>query len=233
MLGPRRYLLSSRAGTDDHRPEQRTSSYRSSGETEHNIQQPAAFRLLQRVCIVPIQAFKGYSWLTGALQYRLGRCTRVRPTRSFPYASAEALSQQLREEYRIPVLGHSTARSKRLTQGFVRPFRNLRQICTAVSGHHKPFCQLTNISLSYAGATVTEIAYGHRINSFDDEFFRLGEKWCQVASIGTRPSLLDIHPACEYQRVTHRHKTYHLLVACLPSWAPGAWFVKFIKGEDI
>ncbi|KAI0093006.1 cytochrome P450 [Irpex rosettiformis] len=65
----------------------------------------------------------------------------------------------------------------------------------------------------FAGATVTEIGYGHRIESFDDDFFYMGEKLGQTAGKGATPSLLDIHP----------------IFARLPSWAPGAWFVNFIK----
>lgn len=82
--------------------------------------------------------------------------------------------------------------------------------------------------LSYAGATVTEIAYGHRINSFDDEFFRLGEVWCRVAGIGTRPSLLDIHPACEYKvektPYTHNYEAYceFMSRSCAPAIL-GSW----------
>ncbi|KAI0093004.1 cytochrome P450 [Irpex rosettiformis] len=65
----------------------------------------------------------------------------------------------------------------------------------------------------FAGATVTDIGYGHRIDSFDDDFFILGENMCKVAGKAATPSLLDIHP----------------IFARLPSWFPGAWFVSLIK----
>ena len=55
--------------------------------------------------------------------------------------------------------------------------------------------------LSFAGATVAEIGYGHRIESFDDEYFTLGEKLGKIAGEGSIPSLLDIHPICQYQLV--------------------------------
>lgn len=48
---------------------------------------------------------------------------------------------------------------------------------------------------------MAEIGYGHRIESFDDEYFTLGEKLGKIAGEGSIPSLLDIHPICQYQLV--------------------------------
>ena len=48
----------------------------------------------------------------------------------------------------------------------------------------------------FAGGVVTDIGYGHHIDSFDDEFFTVGERFIAHASTATTPSLLDLHPAC-------------------------------------
>ena len=53
----------------------------------------------------------------------------------------------------------------------------------------------------FAGATVAEIGYGHRIESFDDESFKLGEKSGKIVGEGATPILLDVHPICEYPEV--------------------------------
>ncbi|KAI0748969.1 cytochrome P450 [Irpex lacteus] len=60
----------------------------------------------------------------------------------------------------------------------------------------------------FAGGVVTDIGYGHRIESYDDEFFSVGERFIKYGAAATTPTLLDIHP----------------IFASLPSWAPGAWF---------
>ncbi|KAI0768404.1 cytochrome P450 [Irpex lacteus] len=65
----------------------------------------------------------------------------------------------------------------------------------------------------FSGGVVSDIGFGHRIESFDDDYFRLSEQWARVAHEGSRTSLLDLHP----------------IFARLPSWFPGAWFVNFIK----
>ena len=54
----------------------------------------------------------------------------------------------------------------------------------------------TDEDLRFAGGVVTDIGYGHRIDSFDDEFFGVGERFIAHASAATTPSLLDLHPAC-------------------------------------
>ncbi|KAI0092995.1 cytochrome P450 [Irpex rosettiformis] len=68
-------------------------------------------------------------------------------------------------------------------------------------------------ALRFSGGIIAEVGYGHRIDSFDDEFFSIGERFLKFSNAATTPSLLDLHPAFAY----------------LPSWAPGAWFVEFIK----
>ncbi|KAI0092996.1 cytochrome P450 [Irpex rosettiformis] len=65
----------------------------------------------------------------------------------------------------------------------------------------------------FAGGVVSDVGYGQHIDSFDSEFFSVGERFIKVASAATTPSLLDLHP----------------VFANLPSWAPGAWYIKFIK----
>ncbi|KAI0788920.1 cytochrome P450 [Irpex lacteus] len=57
----------------------------------------------------------------------------------------------------------------------------------------------------YAGGIVTDIGYGHHIASFNDEFFDVGERMVKTIGMATTP------------------------IARLPSWFPGAWFVKFIE----
>ena len=86
----------------------------------------------------------------------------------------------------------------------------------------------------FAGATVSDIAYGHRIESFDDDFFNVGENLCRIAGKGATASLLDIHPICKYghEDAAHSHSRFST-VARLPSWAPGAWFIDFIKGGTV
>ncbi|KAI0768403.1 cytochrome P450 [Irpex lacteus] len=65
----------------------------------------------------------------------------------------------------------------------------------------------------FAGGVITDISYGHRIDSFDDEFFYVGQNFVKIAGQAALPTLLDLHPIFAY----------------LPSWAPGAWYIKFIK----
>ncbi|KAI0092994.1 cytochrome P450 [Irpex rosettiformis] len=68
-------------------------------------------------------------------------------------------------------------------------------------------------AIRFAGGIVTDVGYGHHIDSLDDDFFSMGERFLQYATAVTAPSLLDLHPRFAY----------------LPPWVPGAWFVKFIK----
>ena len=92
----------------------------------------------------------------------------------------------------------------------------------------------SDILSSLAIAIVTEIAYGHRITSLDDETFLWGEHWSEVTRTCTRPSLVDIHPFCEYSfhGFIHQKLISSLSVEHLPSWAPGAWFVPFIQRKN-
>lgn len=82
---------------------------------------------------------------------------------------------------------------------------------------------------------MTDIGYGHRIESYDDEFFSVGERFIKYGAAATTPTLLDIHPICKPTYfidalIIGALRCTFLLVASLPSWAPGAWFVNFIKG---
>ncbi|KAI0768402.1 cytochrome P450 [Irpex lacteus] len=65
----------------------------------------------------------------------------------------------------------------------------------------------------YTIGIVSQLTYGHKVDSFDDEYFLMGEKFIEITGDAVTPSLLDVHP----------------LFAYLPSWFPGAWFVKFLK----
>lgn len=53
-------------------------------------------------------------------------------------------------------------------------------------------------TLRFAGGIVTDIGYGHRIESFDDDFFSMGERFLEHALAATAPNLMDLHPVCEY-----------------------------------
>ncbi|GJE97075.1 cytochrome P450 [Phanerochaete sordida] len=65
----------------------------------------------------------------------------------------------------------------------------------------------------YTTAMIMEIAYGHRILSEDDEYLRMAEEIIDILSATARPSLLDVSPIFDK----------------LPSWFPGAWFIKYIE----
>ncbi|EKM55770.1 uncharacterized protein PHACADRAFT_256631 [Phanerochaete carnosa HHB-10118-sp] len=65
----------------------------------------------------------------------------------------------------------------------------------------------------YATAISMEIAYGHRVLSDDDEYFKAAETFRHMLEEGGRPSLLNLSPIFEK----------------LPAWFPGAWFVKYIR----
>ncbi|KAI0093003.1 cytochrome P450 [Irpex rosettiformis] len=62
----------------------------------------------------------------------------------------------------------------------------------------------------FSGGIVSDIGYGHRIESFDDEFFVVGEGYGSLSLAGGTPSLLDLHPLFRYW----------------PTWAPGSGFRK-------
>ena len=49
----------------------------------------------------------------------------------------------------------------------------------------------------FSGGVVSDIGFGHRIESLDDEYFHLSQQWARVAHEGSRTSLLDLHPICE------------------------------------
>lgn len=49
----------------------------------------------------------------------------------------------------------------------------------------------------FAGGVITDISYGHRIDSFDDEFFYVGQNFVKIAGQAALPTLLDLHPICE------------------------------------
>lgn len=59
---------------------------------------------------------------------------------------------------------------------------------------------------------MTEIGYGHHIDSFDDVFFSVGERFAKIAGIGATPSLLDLHPICEYRFQTWNKE--HAILFC-------------------
>ncbi|KAI0768442.1 cytochrome P450 [Irpex lacteus] len=65
----------------------------------------------------------------------------------------------------------------------------------------------------FSGGIVAELGYGHRIESFDDEFFEIGEGYAKLSLAGGTPSLLDINPIFRYW----------------PEWAPGGWFRKTMR----
>ena len=93
---------------------------------------------------------------------------------------------------------------------------------------HRGYCWST---LSFAGGIISDLGYGHHINSLDDEFFAVGERFLKVGTFATTPTLLDLHPLCEYRSQFFPYIIWLInIVGYLPSWAPGAWFVKFIKG---
>ncbi len=50
---------------------------------------------------------------------------------------------------------------------------------------------------SHTLGIIAQLTYGHKVNSFDDEYFLLGEKFMEIAGDAVTPSLLDVHPLCE------------------------------------
>ncbi|KAI0093002.1 cytochrome P450 [Irpex rosettiformis] len=64
----------------------------------------------------------------------------------------------------------------------------------------------------YTSSILTTLIYGHRIRSFDDAYYKIAEDF-DLMHEAAHPSLLDISPYFEY----------------LPSWFPGAWFIRHIK----
>ena len=82
------------------------------------------------------------------------------------------------------------------------------QIFPAVSLHG-----ITDCGIRFAGGIVAEIGYGHRIDSYEDEFFSIGERFIACASAAATPSLLDLHPVCK--SVSHSMlamATYYALI---------------------
>jgi hypothetical protein len=49
----------------------------------------------------------------------------------------------------------------------------------------------------FSGGIISDISYGHRIESFDDPFFSIAEGLGRMVHDGGSPSLLDIHPICK------------------------------------
>ncbi len=58
-------------------------------------------------------------------------------------------------------------------------------------------CAVLTYQVSFSGGIVAELGYGHRIESFDDEFFEIGEGYAKLSLAGGTPSLLDLNPICE------------------------------------
>ena len=54
---------------------------------------------------------------------------------------------------------------------------------------------------SFAGGIVSDLGYGHRMKSVDDEVFRNGETFNKLTLEAIQSSLLDIHPLCEFHPV--------------------------------
>ncbi|KAI0697258.1 cytochrome P450 [Cytidiella melzeri] len=65
----------------------------------------------------------------------------------------------------------------------------------------------------YSTGVITTVTYGHRIRSYNDEYFKTAAEFGKEMHAVTRPSLLDIS----------------LHFAKLPSWLPGAWFINYIE----
>ncbi|KAI0755470.1 cytochrome P450 [Irpex lacteus] len=64
----------------------------------------------------------------------------------------------------------------------------------------------------YNASVLLDVIYGHRISSFEDEYYKLAES-IDVLHPSVNPTLMDASPYFAY----------------LPSWFPGAWFVNYIK----
>ncbi|KAI0092998.1 cytochrome P450 [Irpex rosettiformis] len=112
------------------------------------------------------------------------------------------------------------ARQRKLYQdafgkNVVSEYRSIqeREANTLLKGLLDEPANFDSLSKRFAGGVVTEIGYGHRIDSFTDGFFSVGDRFAKIAGMGANPSLLDLHPIFAY----------------LPSWAPGAATIKFIK----
>nr|BAL05150.1 cytochrome P450 [Phanerodontia chrysosporium] len=65
----------------------------------------------------------------------------------------------------------------------------------------------------YVVSIIVEIVFGHRILSEDDEHLKIADVFVKIQHEASQPSLLDVSP----------------LFAKLPSWFPGAWFIKYIE----
>lgn len=50
---------------------------------------------------------------------------------------------------------------------------------------------------SYTIGIISQLTYGHKVDSFDDEYFLLGERFTEITGDAVTPSLLDVHPLCE------------------------------------
>ena len=55
---------------------------------------------------------------------------------------------------------------------------------------------VTDHGIRFAGGIVADIGYGHRIESYEDEFFDIGERFIACAGTTNTPTLLDLHPVC-------------------------------------
>ena len=76
-----------------------------------------------------------------------------------------------------------------------------------------------------------EITYGHQVESVDDYYVRLAEQTNEAVTVMAQAKALELFPIRKcvgYARGPYAQ--VFPIVRHLPSWFPGAWFVRYCRG---